>query len=330
MKNRPVTPDGKGKRLDAWLSLVEPDLSRARIQDLIRTGHITLNGKPTKPSQTLSSGQDIQITIPAPIELDLKPEAIPLTILFEDSDLIVINKPTGLVVHPAAGHASGTLVNALLAHCTDLAGIGGEIRPGIVHRLDRDTTGVMVVAKTEPALRSLSSQFKLRQTSKEYLALVWGHLAPPAGRVETLIGRNPRDRKKMCTHPHVGRPAITNYETQEKFESTSLLRISIETGRTHQIRVHMAHLGHSIIGDPQYGRPRRDSLPVPVPPRQMLHAARLAFTHPTTGKPLVFEAALPDDMQALLAALRPPPPHQTTNRVPLGGKASKAPKSTTP
>jgi 23S rRNA pseudouridine1911/1915/1917 synthase len=304
MKNRPVTPDGQGKRLDTWLSLQEPDLSRARIQELIRTGHITLNGKPTKPSHTLVTGQEIQIEIPAPIEIDLKPETIPLDVLFEDSDLIVINKPAGLVVHPAAGHASGTLVNALLAHCPDLAGIGGEKRPGIVHRLDRDTTGVMVVAKNEGAMRALASQFKLRSTHKEYLALVWGQLNPPSGRLETLIGRNPRDRKKMCTDPHVGRPAITNYETRETFKHTSLLRISIETGRTHQIRVHMAHLGHSIVGDPQYGRSRRDVLPVPVPPRQMLHAAQLSLTHPVTGKSLVFKAALPDDMQALLAILR--------------------------
>ncbi len=304
MKTRLVTPDGKGKRLDAWLSLIEPDLSRARIQDLIRTGHITLNGKPAKPSQSLSTGQMIEIEIPAPIQIDLKPESIPLDVLYEDSDLIVINKPAGLVVHPAAGHASGTLVNALLSHCPDLAGINGEKRPGIVHRLDRDTTGVMVVAKNEISMRALASQFKLRETTKEYLALVWGQLNPPAGRIETLIGRNPRDRKKMCTKPNVGRPAITNYETREAFTTTSLVSVHIETGRTHQIRVHMAHLGHSIVGDPQYGRARHEALPVPVPPRQMLHAARLAFTHPLTGQALVFDAPLPTDMQSLLIQLR--------------------------
>lgn len=303
MKTRPVTPDGKGKRLDAWLSQVEPTLSRARIQDLIHSGHITLNGKPTKPSQSLIPGQDIQITLPPPVDVELKPEDIPLDVLFEDSDLIVINKPAGLVVHPAAGHASGTLVNALLAHCPDLTGIGGEKRPGIVHRLDRDTTGVMVVAKNETAMRSLVNQFKHRQTTKEYLALVWGHLSPPAGRTETLIGRNPNDRKKMCTRPDNGRPAITNYETLKTFATTSLLRVRIETGRTHQIRVHMAFLGHSIVGDQQYGRARRDAIPIPVPGRQMLHAARLTLTHPGTGKLLSFEAPLPKDMQALLEVL---------------------------
>jgi len=304
---RPVTLDGKGKRLDAWLSLVEPELSRARIQDLIRTGHITLNGKTTKPSQTLIPGQEIQIVIPPPVQIDLKPEAIPLDILYEDADLIVINKPAGLVVHPAAGHAAGTLVNALLAHCSDLAGIGGEKRPGIVHRLDRDTTGVMVVAKNDTSMRALSSQFKHRQTTKEYLALVWGHLTPPAGRAETLIGRNPHDRKKMCTRPDHGRNAITNYETQETFADTSLLRICIETGRTHQIRVHMAFLGHSIIGDPQYGRPRHNVLPVPVPARQMLHAAKLTLAHPSTGQVLTFEAPLPEDMNMLIQRLRNSP-----------------------
>ncbi len=304
MKTRPVTPDGHGQRLDTWLSLVETELSRARIQDLIRAGHITLNGKSAKPSQTLQRGQTIQLDIPPAADVELKPESIPLDILFEDSDLIVLNKPAGLVVHPAAGHASGTLVNALLAHCSDLAGISGEKRPGIVHRLDRDTTGVMVVAKNEKTMRALTSQFKLRETTKEYLALVWGHLNPPAGRTETLIGRNPHDRKKMCTNPSVGRNAITHYETIKVFTDTSLLRVRIETGRTHQIRVHMAYLGHSIVGDPQYGRSRPNILPVPVPPRQMLHAARLSFLHPSTGKPMTFEAPFPPDMSALLKALR--------------------------
>ena len=299
-----VTLDGVGQRLDVWLSAQVPDLSRARIQVLIQGGHVLLNGKPPKPSQKLAAAQTITLSVPPPVNTDLKPEPIPLDVLFEDADLIVINKPAGLVVHPAAGHASGTLVNALLAHCPDLAGIGGEKRPGLVHRLDRDTTGVMVVAKNETAMRSLVNQFRLRQVTKEYLALVWGHLNPPSGRTETLIGRNPKDRKKMCTKPDVGRVAITNYETREKFATTSLVRIRIETGRTHQIRVHMAHLGHSVVGDPQYGRPRHEALPVPVPDRQMLHAVRLAFSHPATGQPLVFEAPIPQDMRVLIDTLK--------------------------
>jgi 23S rRNA pseudouridine1911/1915/1917 synthase len=306
VKQVPVTPDGAGKRLDAWLSTREPDLSRARIQELIRAGHILLNEQPTKPSHKLAAGQVIALTIPPAVAVDLKAENIPLEILFEDQDLIVLNKPAGLVVHPAAGHADGTLVNALLAHCPDLEGIGGEKRPGIVHRLDRDTTGAMVVAKNETAMRSLVNQFRHRQVTKEYLALVWGHLAPAAGRTETLIGRNPRDRKKMCTRPDPssGRQAITVYQTIETFADTSLVKIQIETGRTHQIRVHMAFLGHPVVGDQQYGRPRRDVLPVPVPDRQMLHAARLSFTHPRTGQARTFEAPMPTDMSELIDALR--------------------------
>ena len=299
-----VAQDGRGKRLDAWLSSHAQDLSRARIQDLIHGGHVLLNGKVPKPSQKLAVGQVISLSVPPPVDVELKPENIPLDVLFEDADLVVLNKPAGLVVHPAAGHASGTLVNALLAHCPDLAGIGGEKRPGIVHRLDRDTTGVMVVAKNEIAMRSLVNQFRHRLVTKEYLALVWGQLNPPSGRTETLIGRNPNDRKKMCTKPNVGRPAITLYETRETFATTSLLSVRIETGRTHQIRVHMAHLGHSIVGDPQYGRPRHVALPGPVPNRQMLHAARLTFTHPSTKTILTFEAPLPSDMQQLISSLK--------------------------
>ena len=296
-------PGEAGKRLDAWLSLQAPDLSRARIQGLIHQGEVQVNGKPAKPSQKLAVGQSITLVIPPPVSTELKAESIPLEVLYEDTDLIVINKPAGLVVHPAAGHASGTLVNALLGRCPDLAGIGGEIRPGIVHRLDRDTTGVMVVAKNEAAMRSLVNQFRHRQVTKEYLALVWGQPMPPSGRTETLIGRNPHDRKKMCTKPDSGRPAVTVYETVANYTTTSLVRVRIETGRTHQIRVHMAHLGHSIVGDQQYGRPRRDALPVPVPARQMLHAVRLSFTHPASGTPLSFEAPPPHDMQTLLARL---------------------------
>jgi 23S rRNA pseudouridine1911/1915/1917 synthase len=247
---------------------------------------------------------EVGVDIPPPVTPELLPEAIPLDILHEDADIIVVNKPAGLVVHPAAGHASGTLVNALLAHCPDLTGIGGEKRPGIVHRLDRDTTGVMVAAKNEVALRALVNQFRHRQVTKEYLALVWGHLAPPSGRAETLIGRSSRDRKKMSATPSSGRPAVTVYRTLEVFAGTSLLSVAIETGRTHQIRVHMAYLGHPVVGDAPYGRQRRDVLPVPVPARQMLHAFRLGLKHPRTGKDLTFEAPMPEDMRLLLETLR--------------------------
>lgn len=299
-----VTPDADGLRLDAWLSRQLPDLSRARIQDLLRSGHIRVAGRPAKPSQKPVPGAEVSVEIPPPVEVDLEPEDIPLAVRFEDADILVLDKPAGLVVHPAAGHAGGTLVNALLAHCPDLQGIGGERRPGIVHRLDRDTTGLMVVAKNEQAMRALVSQFRHRQVGKEYLALVWGHPTPPAGRAETLIGRSTHDRKKMSARPATGRPAVTHYETVERFRDAALLRVRIETGRTHQIRVHMAFLGHPVVGDAQYGRQRPHRLPVPLPDRQMLHAARLEFIHPATGQRLVFEAPPPADMQALLAALR--------------------------
>jgi 23S rRNA pseudouridine1911/1915/1917 synthase len=304
MKTIIVPPEGAGKRLDTWLGAQDADLSRSRIQDLIRSGHILLNGRAAKPSQKLSPAMEIRVDPPAPVDTRLLPEAIPLDILYEDADLVVINKPAGLVVHPAAGHASGTLVNALLAHCPDLTGIGGEKRPGIVHRLDRDTTGVMVAAKNELALRGLMNQFRHRQVTKEYMALVWGHLSPPDGRAETLIGRSSRDRKKMSATPSSGRPAITVYRTMETFAAVSLVGVSIETGRTHQIRVHMAFLGHPVVGDAQYGRQPRDLLPRPVPERQMLHALRLGLRHPRTNEALVFEASLPGDMSGLLEALR--------------------------
>jgi 23S rRNA pseudouridine1911/1915/1917 synthase len=299
-----VPPECAGKRLDVWLSSFLPDLSRSRIQALINSGHIRLNDHAVKSGQKLSRNTTVSVDIPPPVETSLLPESIPLDVLFEDADIIVINKPAGLVVHPAAGHASGTLVNALLAHCPDLAGIGGEKRPGIVHRLDRDTTGVMVVAKNSTAMASLVNQFRHRHVTKEYLALVWGTPLPPSGRAETLIGRHPRDRKKMSATPASGRPALTSYETAETFHDTALLRVKIETGRTHQIRVHMAFLGHPIVGDPQYGRRSETRLPLPLPSRQMLHAARLTLLHPRTATPMTFEAPLPPDMATLISSLR--------------------------
>ena len=308
MKTLTVPPDGAGQRLDVWLNTREPDLSRSRLQDLIRAGHVRLDGRASKPSHKLATGAVVTIEVPPAVPVTLAAEPIPLAVIYEDADIIVLNKPAGLVVHPAAGHASGTLVNALLAHCSDLAGIGGERRPGLVHRLDRDTTGVMVVAKNEAAMHGLVNQFKNRRVKKEYLALVWGLPRPAAGRVETLIGRSRHNRKKMSATPATGRPAITLYETVGIFGEAALLSVRIETGRTHQIRVHMAHLGHPIVGDTQYGRARQNVLPGPVPGRQMLHAARLGVTHPRTGAPMIFEAPLPADMAALLDALRKPGP----------------------
>ena len=304
MKTLTVPPEHAGKRLDVWLARAFPDLSRSRLQALIGDGHVRVNGRQVKPSQKAVAGTSVTVDIPPAAETDLIPEAIPLRILHEDADIVVLDKPAGMVVHPAAGHGSGTLVNALLAHCPDLAGIGGEKRPGIVHRLDRDTSGVMVAAKNEAAMRSLVAQFKQRRVRKEYLAVVWGVPHPASGRAETLIGRSSHDRKKMSATPATGRPAITLYETVEPFGAASVLRVRIETGRTHQIRVHMAWLGHPVIGDAQYGRKRGDALPVDPPQRQMLHAARLELDHPRTGQRMTFAAPPPEDMREFMDALR--------------------------
>jgi 23S rRNA pseudouridine1911/1915/1917 synthase len=248
----------------------------------------------------------LQIDVPAPEPVELAPEDIPLDILYEDADIIVVNKPPGLVVHPAAGNPSGTLVNALLHHCKDFAGIGGELRPGIVHRLDKNTSGVLIAAKNEAAMNGLIEQFKERKVQKEYVALVWGHPEPPTGTIETLVGRSVHNRKKMSAHPATGRKAITHYKVEERFRDASLVRVRIETGRTHQIRVHMSHLGHPIVGDRQYGRARQNQLPAPAS-RQMLHAERLEFTHPGTGEEMELVAAMPCDMGRLLAELRKAP-----------------------
>jgi 23S rRNA pseudouridine1911/1915/1917 synthase len=297
-----ATSEERGLRCDVWLERCLPDLSRSRIQALIKAGHVTVRSQPVKPHAKVLAGMVATVEIPPPVPASVQGEDIPLDILHEDADVIVVNKPPGLVVHPAAGHAAGTLVNALLYHCHDLAGVGGETRPGIVHRLDRDTSGVMVVAKSDQALNSLTTQFSHGKVLKEYLALVRGLPAPTVGTVETLIGRSRHDRKKMSATPAAGRAAVTHYRLMEAFPGVSLLRVRIETGRTHQIRVHMAHIGHPVIGDPQYGG-RRTAAAVWAD-RQMLHAERLVFTHPRSGATMEFRAPLPPDMTQLLAQLR--------------------------
>ncbi len=290
-----------GKRLDAWLAEEQPEHSRARWKTLIKEKRVTVNGEPVKPNFKLRAGDKVQWIIPKPVSTDVLAEDIPLEILYEDEHLMVINKPAGLVVHPAAGNENGTLVNALLHHCIDLAGIGGEIRPGIVHRLDKDTSGVMVVAKTEAALNELARQFKARETEKEYLAIVRGIPTPSRGTVRTTIGRHPIHRKKMAVDVRTGRRAVSNYQVVEAFDRAALLRVRIETGRTHQIRVHMAHLKHPVLGDKLYGRPRTSG---PKPARQMLHAAKLSFAHPNTGERMHLAAPLPEDMENMLSTLR--------------------------
>ncbi len=295
------TVENFGKRLDAWLAAEQPEHSRARWQALIQEGRVTVNDESVKRNHKLRTGDKVEWTIPDPVSTQTLPEDIPLDILYEDAHIIVINKPAGLVVHPAVGNRTGTLVNALLHHCTDLAGIGGEIRPGIVHRLDKDTSGVMVVAKTEAALNELARQFKARETEKEYRTIVRGLPAPPRGTVKTTIGRHPIHRKKMAADVRNGRHAVSTYEVVESFVGAALLRIQIETGRTHQIRVHMAHIKHPVIGDKLYGRAHTNGIKAD---RQMLHAAKLSIAHPDTGEQMHFSAPLPDDMETLIATLR--------------------------
>ena len=285
-------------RLDQFLAAAQPDISRSRWKQLIEDGRVTLNGAPVlKPNTALAPGDILACTLPEPEPAGLVPADIPLDILYEDSDLIVLNKPAGLVVHPAPGHAADTLVNALLHHCTDLQGIGGELRPGIVHRLDKDTSGVLVVAKNEAAVASLVAQFSAHTVRKEYLALVWGRPRKPAGTVDLPIGRHPIHRQKMAVTGK-GRAALTHYETMAAGPLAALLRVRIETGRTHQIRVHLAQLGHPVVGDTTYGRARPGLPPGLDIPRQMLHAHVLEIAHPRDGRACAFTAPPPADFLA--------------------------------
>ncbi len=297
-----VPPDAEG-RLDAWLATQLPDFSRARIQALIKEGHLTCQGEPVKSDSKPKPGTTLILRIPAPAPAFPKPENIPLSIVYEDADLLVINKQAGLVVHPAPGHLTGTLVNALLYHCKDLAGIGGVERPGIVHRLDKDTTGLMLIAKNDVAMAGLVNLFQTGEIKKTYLTLVHGSPLKENGTLRTLIGRHPVDRKKMAIVTRNGKHAGTHWFVMKRFKGVSFIRCEIETGRTHQIRVHLQSIGHPVIGDSTYGRPSADKL-LPLPPqRQMLHAAELRFRHPRSGVELTLQAPLPQDFQAVLDAL---------------------------
>ncbi|HEY1084677.1 MAG TPA: RluA family pseudouridine synthase [Prosthecobacter sp.] len=283
-----------GTRLDKHLAGRLPDLSRSRLQDLIRDGHVTLNGKATKASVALKGGDSISLTIPEAVPVEVVAQDIPLEILFEDKDILVLNKPPGLVVHPAAGNPDGTLVNALLHHCDDLSGIGGEMRPGIVHRLDKDTSGCMVVAKNDIAHRRLTEAFAERRLSKIYLAAVNGVPKEKSGRIQNLIGRHPVDRKRMAIlYDGAGKEAVTEWEQLSIYKETALIRCKLLTGRTHQIRVHMKEgLGFPILGDPIYGHPSRQKVPTK---RLMLHAWKLSLHHPIHNQPMNFEAKVPED-----------------------------------
>ncbi len=286
-----------GQRLDKHLTGRFGDLSRSRLQDLIREGHVTLNGRPTKASISLKPGDAVSMTIPEAVEVAVVAQDIPLEILFEDKDILVLNKPPGLVVHPAAGNPDGTLVNALLHHCDDLSGIGGEMRPGIVHRLDKDTSGCMVVAKNDISHRRLSEAFAERRMSKIYLAVINGVPKEKSGRVQNLIGRHPVDRKRMAVlYDGAGKEAVTEWEQLSVYKDCALIRCKLLTGRTHQIRVHMKEsLGFPILGDPIYGHPSRQKIPST---RLMLHAWKLSLQHPIHDQPMSFEANVPEEYGA--------------------------------
>lgn len=290
-----IVPEGAEGRLDAWLAANAEGLSRARLQALIKEGRVTCEGAAVKANARPRPGQIIEVSVPAPVSAAPEPEEIPLDVLYEDGDCLVLNKPAGLVVHPAPGHASGTLVNALLHHCRDLGGVGGVERPGIVHRLDKDTSGLMVVAKNDAAMAGFVRLFQTGGITKEYLTLVHGVPPKPSGTVSTLIGRHPENRKKMAVVKRNGKQAVTHYAVERRLGEITLVRCRIETGRTHQIRVHMQSLGCPVVGDALYGRPAADKRLPHVPGRQMLHAARLSFAHPVTGTAMAFEAPLPED-----------------------------------
>ncbi|MBN8872656.1 MAG: RluA family pseudouridine synthase [Rhodospirillales bacterium] len=308
-------PAAAGQRLDRFLADAIGTLSRSRVKTLIEEGRASRDGRVVRePADPVKPGAEYTLHLPAPEPARPEPQSIPLAILYEDADLIVLDKPAGLVVHPAPGNPDGTLVNALLAHCgPDFTGIGAERRPGIVHRLDKDTSGVMVVAKTQLANDKLTAAFAARDLDRAYLALCWGLPTPGAGEIEGAIGRDKRDRKRMALVTAGGKPALTRYRTLQAWAAAvALLECRLATGRTHQIRVHLSSRGHPIVGDPLYLRripAIAKSLPQPARtalldfPRQALHAARLGFSHPRTGAPLSFQTALPPDMQGLLTAL---------------------------
>ncbi|MCY3543543.1 MAG: RluA family pseudouridine synthase [Chloroflexi bacterium] len=282
--------DADGERLDRFLDTRCPALSRSRIQGLISEGSVTLDGSAAKPSTKIRRGQTVSLRIPQPSESSLRPQNIPLTIVYEDSDLLVVDKPAGMTVHPAPGHPDGTLVNAVLAHCPDLQGIGGTVRPGIVHRLDKDTSGLMVVAKNDRAHRSLSDQLKAREFTKVYIALMHGSVTPSEAIINAPIGRSPANRQRMAV-VDVGRKAITRYRVLRHYPSHSLVEIRPTTGRTHQIRVHFASLGYPLVGDATYGKADN------ALNRHFLHATTLGFKHPSSGDYREFGAAMSAELE---------------------------------
>jgi 23S rRNA pseudouridine1911/1915/1917 synthase len=311
IREKNIGPAQAGLRLDRALGELFPEHSRSFLARLVEEGHVRVDARAaSKPSQKVEEGQTISLALPEAAPSTIASQDLPLSILHEDSDLVVLDKPAGLVVHPAAGHADQTLVNALLFHVKDLSGVGGEIRPGIVHRLDKDTSGVMIIAKNDDAHRKLTAEWGSDRVRKEYLALVYGTPANARGTIDAPIGRDPRDRKRMAVVA-TGRRAVTDYELAERLRHVSLIRCRLRTGRTHQIRVHLKHLGHPIVGDPAYSGPQWRGIPdkrlqkvLSSFSRQALHAARITFPHPRTGEQLTFDAPLPRDFTELVEAFR--------------------------
>jgi 23S rRNA pseudouridine1911/1915/1917 synthase len=302
-----VDDDRAGERLDRYLADAVPGLSRSQAQRLIDDGHVRVEGRTAKANLAVKAGDVVHVALPDPAPATAAAEDIPVPILYEDADLVVVDKPAGMVVHPAAGHSSGTLVNALLHHVDDLSGVGGELRPGIVHRLDKGTSGVMVVAKHDAAHEALAAQFHDRHVEKEYVALVWG-VVQAGRRIDLPIGRDPKDRQKMSARARRARSAVTRITKADHLRGVTLCQVAIHTGRTHQIRVHLSAIGHPVVGDATYGgvkaRVAQDLRPLLRLDRPFLHAARLAFTHPTDGRAMAFEAPLPEDLQAVIDELR--------------------------
>ena len=290
-----VVTDQTG-RIDKVLTTLEPEITRSQLKNLINDGHVTVNGQAVKPKYKVQAGDKISLVKPEPQSLELTPENIPLDIVYEDDDVIVVNKPQGMVVHPAPGHPDHTLVNALLYH-SPLSTINGTFRPGIVHRIDKDTSGLLMVAKNDLAHQSLAEQLRNKTNKREYLALVYGQIKEDEGTIDAPLGRNPQDRKKQAVVKG-GRHAVTHFKVIKRYDNFTLVKCILETGRTHQIRVHMKYIGHPLVGDPLYG-PRK----VIGKNGQFLHAALLGFKHPRTGKEMVFEAPLPENFQKMLDKL---------------------------
>ena len=302
-----VTEKDAGMRLDAYAASVS-DLSRSAAAKLIESGCVRVNGVTAEKKRAVSQGDEVEIDLPEPVECEALPEDIPLDVIYEDDDIIVINKPSGMVVHPAPGNYSGTLVNALLYHCRDsLSGIGGVMRPGIVHRIDKDTSGLLVVAKNDAAHTALSEELKYHGIEREYHALVKGGFGEDSGTVDLPIGRHPIDRKKMAVlkNSDSAREAVTHYEVLARYGNISYLKLLLETGRTHQIRVHMSYTGHPLLGDEVYGQSKTpfEKRHAPLLNGQALHAKRLSLTHPTTHERMSFECPLPDEFQKLIDIL---------------------------